>query len=669
MVFINTAPVHQWRAIKTTSHYRSDVDGLRALAVLPVVLFHAGFSTISGGYVGVDVFFVISGFLITGIIAREIGAGQFSILEFYRRRALRIFPALTVVTFSTLAAGLLLLSPRELIGVAKSAASMSVFGSNIYFWRSVSYFQTTAEIRPLLHTWSLAVEEQYYVLFPPVLWLLNRRAKGIAVTLWVIAGLSLAISALLVVWKPNAAFYLLPSRAWELMIGGLVAVGAFPKLSRLATPASFIGLALIVVPMLTYTALTPFPGLAAIPPVLGTALVIWTAKEGLVGRWLSWSPLVSVGRASYSIYLWHLPALVFAGYLVAGELSTATSLAICAASVGLGFASLYAVERPFRAAGPHRDRKALLAALGMVALGLASLSIVEAAGFPSRLGPEAARIAAVADDEQRHPSRCMSLDERVVPPASAFLLGTAGIAPTALLWGDSHAMVTATAMEVAAKRQGASFLFAADADCPIGIGFQVEADGYSYCETYNREMLRLALLSPNIRTVVLSSRWTKWNIGEPANPADNPTKPILLRYAGRSASTIAENKPMWEAGFVALLNELTAAGKRVVIVGPVPEPSFNVPHRLFVQKFGIAEPVTTLSKAVSYKERHRAVLAFFDSLQGRRNVSFLWPASLLCAADKCPIVEGGEPLFFDHNHLSVYGARKTAPLYDGLFQQ
>jgi len=303
-----------------------------------------------------------------------------------------------------------------------------------------------------------------------------------------------------------------------------------------------------------------------------------------------------------------------------------------------------------------------------VAVGIASLSIIAARGWPARLGWEAARIAAVADDEQRHPSRCMTLDQRVVPATEACHLGATGATPTVLLWGDSHAMVTATAMEVTAKRHGASFLFAADADCPIGVRLQVAQEDYSYCERYNRDMLQLALSSPHIRTVVLSSRWTKWNIGEPANPADRPTSPPLLRYGGRSALSIADNKLMWEQSFTALLDQLTSAGKRVVIVGPVPEPNFNVPHRLFVERFGIAAPVTALSRRQRYDERHRVVLAFFDSLKDRKGVSFVWPVSALCAADKCPVVEGNEPLFFDHNHLSVYGARKTAPLYDRLFE-
>jgi hypothetical protein len=470
----------------------------------------------------------------------------------------------------------------------------------------------------------------------------------------------------MVSWKPNAAFYLLPSRAWELMVGGLLAVGVFPQPHRLRTPFSIVGLIFIAVPMLTYSEAVPFPGFAAVPPVVGTALVIWAGRDALAGRWLSFGPLVAVGQASYSIYLWHLPLLDFGGYLVAGRLSTSAALFLCAVSVALGFASLYFIERPFRAKGEHRNRKALVAALGMVSIGAASLSIIALQGIPSRLNSEAAKIAAVADDENRHRSDCMTLGAHIVPPAKACRIG-ANVEPATLLWGDSHAMVTATAMEVTAKREDQSFLFAADADCPIALGLQIASDDYAYCERYNREMLQLALSSQKLRTIVLSSRWTKWNMGEPANPADFPFRPPLLRYRNREARSVSENKLLWEESFTALVDRLVRAGKRVVIVGPVPEPPFNVPHRLFVQRFGIAEPVTALSREQSYTSRHRSVLAFFGALRGRQGLSFVWPVDVLCRADKCPIVDGNGPLFFDHNHLSIEGSLKIAPLFVGVF--
>ena len=222
--------------------------------MLPVVLFHAGIPFVSGGYIGVDVFFVISGFLITGIIARELGNGTFSLLEFYRRRARRIFPALALVALASLLVGHLVLTPKEYADLGKSAASIALFSSNFFFWKSVNYW--AAGVQPLLHTWSLAVEEQYYVFFPLFMLLTHGRRRLMSFGLWTVFGASLALSVVLVAWKPQMTFYLLPTRAWELMLGGLLALGVFGQASseRTRKVASSAGLALILGPVFLYTA-------------------------------------------------------------------------------------------------------------------------------------------------------------------------------------------------------------------------------------------------------------------------------------------------------------------------------------------------------------------------------------------------------------------------------
>ncbi|MEO8456055.1 MAG: acyltransferase family protein [Sphingomicrobium sp.] len=662
------------------THYRPDVDGLRAVAVIPVILFHAGFKFMSGGFVGVDVFFVISGFLITGILAREIADGRYSILEFYRRRARRIFPALTAMTLATLVMGYAILTPQEYIEVAKSAAAVSIFSSNFYFWKSISYFQSANEFRPLLHTWSLAVEEQYYLLFPLLLRLLKVRRRGLGVILWVIAFTSLALAAALVPTKPSAAFYLLPTRAWELMLGGLLAVGQLPAppSPRAASVGSLMGMGLIAVPMVYYSAATPFPGFAAVPPTIGTVLVIWAGDRGPVAHFLSRPICVAVGQASYSIYLWHLPILAYAGYLVAAPLSTAAALALCLASVVIGFVSLYLVELPFRVPvrARNRNRAAVVAALGIFLTGVISLLIVAGRGLPARLTLEAATIVATADDKQRHHSECMTVDQRIVPPEHACHLGTPGVEPTALLWGDSHSMVTATALEQSAIKRHAAFLFAADADCPPGLGFDIDQSvnpgltsqlSYRYCAEYNNKMLNVALSAPTIRTVVFSARWTNWRIGESPNPNETVADVRLRDSYGLASSTLA-NKEKWERGFFALIDRLSEAQKRIVIVGPLPEPTINVPHGLYVERFGFSKPVEPITVA-QYRQRHRVILRILQEVvTARRGIVVIWPERALCSVDKCPVVDRGQPIFFDHNHLSVYGARKTSYLYDSVFE-
>lgn len=649
---------------------------MRAVAVLPVILFHAGFRFMSGGFVGVDVFFVISGFLITGILAREIAEQRYSIIRFYQRRARRIFPALTLVTLATLGTGYFLLTPKEYVELAKSAAAVSIFSSNFYFWKSISYFDFAGAVKPLLHTWSLAVEEQYYLFFPLLLRLLHLRNRTLTIALWVITISSLALAAALVPWKPSAAFYLLPSRAWELMIGGLLAVGSFPvpRTRSAASTISALGLLLIAVPMVWYSPQTPFPGLAAIPPVIGTALVIAAAGQGLVPKMLSHPVPVAVGKASYSIYLWHFPIFAFASYLVAGTLSTTTAVVLSLASIALGFVSLQLIERPFRVPTRVGAKMAGIAAFGMIAVGAAAAVIILLGGVPARLAPKTAALVSVQDDEQRHHSECMTVDQKIVSPAHACLLGAPGVAPTALLWGDSHAMVTATALEQAAVRRHASFLFAADADCPPGIGFRIDRRvnpgltnqlSYRYCDAYNQQMLEFALKSPGVETVIFSARWTNWRIGAPANPAEPPADVRLIDAKG-AARSIGENAPKWERGFLALVDRLTASGKKVVIVGPLPEPTFNVPHQLYVQRFGLARRATPISVS-DYRIRHAKILAFFRGMTHKKGVRFIWPEQVLCSNGVCPIVDRGIPLYFDQDHLSVYGARKTSVLYDSAF--
>lgn len=647
--------------------YRPDIDGLRAVAVVPVVLFHAGFPQISGGFVGVDVFFVISGFLITGIIAKEIERDSFSIAEFYRRRARRILPALTAMALAVLAVGFFILTPQQYLTVGRAVLWISGFASNFFFWKNTSYFEAGSSFEPLLHTWSLAVEEQFYIFFPLLLILLRHSRWRNAI----LAGLGVAsfvLSCVMVQMAPGAAFYLLPTRAWQLILGGLLALGvlAVPRDARLAAMASWLGLALILVPMFAYDVATPFPGVAAVPPTLGAALLIWARGEG-VGRALSTRPMVAVGLASYSIYLWHMPVFEFAKYLHGGPLETGVALALSAASVGLGFLSLRFIEQPFRSGSPQSMRRLAIAAFaGIPLIAVPALAITLSAGLPTRLPAQAHVAIAVRHDETRHPVRCLSVDQVWVDPAAACQLGTDGAQANVLLWGDSHAMVTATAMEAAARATGGAFLFAGNADCPIGMGLRIDPDvspaltaqgHYRRCAEYNEKMLTRAA-DPAIRTVVLSSRWTNWRIDEPSNPAEQSADIRLISdVAGETG-----NRAIFEASFLRLVARLRESGKQVVVVGPVPEPSFNVPERVFLSALGWAPTPPPLT-VQAFEQRHAAILALF----ARAGVDLIRPERALCRNGLCPVVRDGRPLFFDHNHLSIEGATITAPLYARLF--
>ena len=335
--------------------YRREIDGLRTLAVLPVVFFHAGFQLFSGGYVGVDVFFVISGYLITSIIAAELQAGNFSLLGFYDRRARRILPALVVVVLACLPFAWFWLLPSDLKEFSEGVVSVFTFSSNILFWRTSGYFDTDSELKPLLHTWSLAVEEQYYVFFPLLLaWLWRFGQRLTLLALGVLACVSLALGQWGSTNDPSAAFYLLPTRGWELLFGAgaalLLARGTMAQVGQLARElGSALGLLLIAGSIFLYKKDTPFPGVYALAPTAGAALIILLATpQTLVGRILGSRLAVGIGLVSYSTYLWHQPLLAFARHRGHAEPGSVLMAGLAVLSVLLGYLSWRFVERPFR---------------------------------------------------------------------------------------------------------------------------------------------------------------------------------------------------------------------------------------------------------------------------------------------------------------------------------
>lgn len=336
--------------------YRREIDGLRALAVLPVMLFHAGMNAFSGGFVGVDVFFVISGYLITSIITAELRAGTFTLIGFYERRARRILPALFLVIIACIPFALLLMSPRELKDFGQSVVAVSLFSSNVLFWFESGYFNSAAELKPLLHTWSLAVEEQYYVIFPLLLmftWRLGERA--VVLILSAILVVSLGLSQWGAINSPDAAFYLLHMRGWELLIGALCAFYLHSSPPRGQSTSAVnqllasLGLFLIGYAVFAFDELTNFPGVNALFPTIGAALIIIFGVQGTyVGRLLGSRPFVALGLISYSAYLWHQPLFAFARLHSAYEPALGLFIFLAIASLVLAYFTWRYVEWPFR---------------------------------------------------------------------------------------------------------------------------------------------------------------------------------------------------------------------------------------------------------------------------------------------------------------------------------
>lgn len=434
-----------------TLKYRREIDGLRAVAVLPVIFFHAGWSFWSGGFVGVDVFFVISGFLISTILIGEHQNKSFSFASFYERRARRILPALFVVVASCFLPAWYLLLPGDLKEFAKSVTSVFTFSSNIFFKHQSGYFDTSAELKPLLHTWSLAIEEQFYVVFPPLLWLtqrITRRYFSFALLTLLIASLVYSQDTLLV--KPQAAYFLLPSRSWELLAGALTACILTAPRSRKVIetiPAKVqellgaSGLAMILLSMLLLSSKTPFPGFNALYPVIGTALIIvFSTQSTISGRFLSHSWFVGIGLISYSAYLWHQPLFSFARHRFIEGPSTLLMTCLVALSLVLSYLTWKFIETPAR-------NKYILSRRGIFLLSaVATLCFIAIGsigdkrnGFEQRLSPEQLLIFQYTKYDISsiwQERKCFLDPEQTFNEFSSECASGPGLE---MLWGDSHA--------------------------------------------------------------------------------------------------------------------------------------------------------------------------------------------------------------------------------------
>lgn len=653
---------------RASSNYRPEIDGLRALAIVPVVFFHYGVPGFRGGFVGVDVFFVISGYLIAGLIQGEIDRGDFSLARFYARRVRRIFPALFAMLAVVTVAAFVWFFPVDLVRYARSLFATALFAANFEFWRESGYFDTFANQKPLLHLWSIAVEEQFYLLFPALLLLLRRAAPRARIAaIAAVFAASFALSTWGVTAAGVATFYLLPTRAWELMAGALLALGAVarPKSRAVAELLSASGLLLIAGSVAFITPQTPFPGPAALAPCLGAALVIHAGdpQKTLAGRILARRPLVFAGLISYSLYLWHWPVFVFATYVDFRAPSLSASIALIALSCVLAVLSWRFVEQPFRRsrAGSRRPRPALAAATVLMGLTAASAAYAaDADGFPQRLRPGLRRILAEQDDHEPRIARCFFLTARDVHDHKLCRIGARTGQPSFILWGDSHADAILPAVSQAAARAGRSGIFAGGASCPPLMDVTTAMPG---CRAFNDAVMALARGSA-IREVILESRWAKYAEGSPYG--DEPKGHVALLDDSCRADTGGDNHAVFERGLARTVADLERSGRKVVIVASIPEIGFPVPavlarSTLAHDKVKVAPPVA------DYLERQKFVLATLAGLRKQYGVEVLYPHRVLCATGTCEIALDGVPLYRDEHHLSVFGAGQLVPLLEKAF--
>ncbi|MEM9208241.1 MAG: acyltransferase family protein [Pseudomonadota bacterium] len=653
-----------------TPSYRADIDGLRAVAVLSIVLFHLGVDAFSGGYVGVDIFFVISGYLITSIIVRELAEGRFTLARFYERRVRRILPALIVVLGATLAAGLVLLAPEQLGELARSTIATSVFSSNIFFFAGTGYFDGPAESKPLLHTWSLAVEEQFYILFPLLLMVLQKHFAGrFAPTVAGVVGLSFVASILMTAVNESAAFYLIPFRAWELGIGSLLALGVLPAVSgAMARPLlASAGLLAILASVLVFTTTTPFPGVAAALPTLGTAAVIHAGGSGttFVGRALSVRPMVFIGLISYSLYLWHWPVVVYAKHYLINEPTDFERHVILFVVLILAALSWHFVEAPFRDRRRFQPRARLFGLAGgsSAAVVVLAVVIVASGGLPGRSITNSLQDVVAADPGWQHWKDCEELGEHRNAAPELCAIGESGTS-TFLLWGDSHALALASGINLSATRAGAGGLAALRTGCPPLLG--IDRPGRSSCAEFNDAIVQRLQAESGISTVILAARWTLAADG--TRYGNEPGRDVTLIDLAMPDDSAVDNATLFVRGLERTIDTLQGLGKSVIIIGQVPEIGYDVPSTNYSARLTGRDVSTLIAPSRDdFEQRAGSARRILEVQSESRSLRYIDPADRLCNAERCAVVMDGVPLYRDDNHLSLRGNVLLQDLLDPMF--
>ena len=621
--------------------YRADIDGLRALAVLAVLFYHAQLGC-PGGFVGVDIFFVISGYLITSLITDELAAGNFSLIHFWERRIRRILPAALAMTLGVFIGASLWFLPGDFAAVCKSITYQAVLAANFFFWQQSGYFAPGAETQPLLHTWSLAVEEQFYLLFPALLILLARYGKKFFVIgLLALAALSFAESTT-ADYSPDAlksSFFLLPGRAWELLLGALLATSRGRIFLGGAAREVFgwLGLALIAWPIFFYSTATHFPGMGALPPCLGAALIIFSSEVKLstVGSILSLRPIVFVGLISYSLYLWHWPLIAFAKYSAKDQLATSVRVGLLAASFILAVSSWQWIEKPFRQRRIFQRRREIFGFAGLILVMLLSLGLALEKQPAHKLGNSTTHASAQSN---RVHARFAATEKNWEKHLVNF--NAAGTNPPVkiVVWGDSHAFALAPVIDMLGQEKKWSAMAATHDGTPPVLWGSHPDNSVKRAAVFSDAVFQY-LAQTHPASVVLTARWTTY---------------------------IANDT--FKSNLLATVQALQALGIKVYVVKDVPYPGYDAPRfaALTAQQHGDTSQLGITKKI--YEQRNRELDSVFEQLS-KLGVPVLDPAPYFLNGDGLyGVVQAGEILYTDGDHLSVFGAMLLAPMFEPLFR-
>ena len=634
--------------------YRPEIDGLRALAVVPVILFHAGFLLFSGGFVGVDIFFVISGYLITTILIDDIENNKFSIVHFYERRARRILPALFFIMLICIPFAWFLMLPNYVEYFSRSLIAVSLFVSNILFWRESGYFDAAAEEKPLLHTWSLAVEEQYYLLFPIFLMFAWRFGKK--KVFWIIVLIAF-ISLMISEWgwrnQPNANFYLAPARAWELLAGSISAFIVKKQGVQKNNLLALLGLGAILFSIFAYDKTIPFPSLYSLVPIIGVVLIILFAdKDTLTAKVLSTKFLVGLGLISYSAYLWHQPLFVFARFSNHQFEENYLMLALSFTSILLAYFSWKYIENPMR----RRDILSRKRIFQFSAFGILFFCIVGLIGHRTN-GLE--NYILNTDELVIYKSIERSSEENCDKSISSCIHASSYIKnKSILLLGDSNAYHFSKGLKELADEYDYSYIQLTKGACmPLSNFYRLERPPSASidCNNFNKNIIEsISKLEGKIDLVILSSAWLSYYYGDnlfknELNARNLPKiSEVKLSLNGIDLIPNNEKSKVFESYFDNILDILKDKAVKIVVVGPLPPAVIN-----FSKKDILKSQQTISSKQFDHESYDLRKL--LSSKFNNNNFSYIDLPDLMCKSGACSVTNEKLFLYGDPVHFSDYG--------------
>jgi peptidoglycan/LPS O-acetylase OafA/YrhL len=648
--------------------YRQDIDGLRAVAVLLVIVTHISPTLLPGGFVGVDVFFVISGFLITQIIYRQISTGTFSLLVFWERRARRLLPALICVIFITSLFGFLILPPRALIDLGQSIVASTLFASNILFYIETGYFDTAAKLKPLLHTWSLGIEEQFYLIFPLFLMTVYKLGRQYifpaSLTLVLV---SLGASQYYLTENRDISFYFLPFRAWELLLGGCLGLlmingrNGFSAKGR--SYLALLGLVGICLSAFLFDESSPLPGLLSLVPVVSTLVVIYASPgSGFAYYLLTCQPMVYLGAISYGGYLWHFPILSLLRNVHGIELGLVLSVASFICTLFMASVSYRYLETPFRDA----KRLSRSRALGAIFVGCTLCILIGfgfhwSKGYPNRADFSPQLMASMSKPERI--TGCFDIDFSHSSENWGCVLGKKKQSIDIILMGDSHALSMLNLIDGLAHQKNLSVFFAGYSGCiPLPELTPFRADQRSRnCAALNSRLYELAKKSKPI-AIILVARWSHYYY-----ESDSRSPQLFAQTSSiYPRSVMSSNLALIEGGLDRIREKYLDKDQLVYIFTEVPTQDFS-PQQIYFKSRTRQASVTALS--VGLESHLKSTLPFDSLLKRRPNLKKVDLTSVVCSENKCPVGTQDQSYYYDNNHLSEVGVQRLEPLMTEVFRE